>query len=110
MAPVDPQARLLALTRDYAARLPERVAELQEAGAALARRWDPVTADGLRRALHNLAGSGGSYGFATVSQHARRAELMVAALGPEAPPAEALASLAAELELLAGLAREAAAG
>jgi chemotaxis protein histidine kinase CheA len=103
------EARLAALARDYALRLPERVMELQSALAALARHWDAQAADGLRRGLHNLAGSGGAYGHAAISRHARAAELMVAALGQHAPDPAALAQIHAELSVLGAVAEAAAA-
>ena len=80
MAPPDISAQLAALNRDYAARLPERVAALRASATALNMRWDDAAALELRRLLHNLAGSGASYGLPAVSGHARSAEHALVAL------------------------------
>lgn len=70
----DPLAEALkGLRREYLAEAPARVAELRSLlGPVLA--GDRVALDGLRRALHKLAGSGGSYGFAGVSAASRAGE------------------------------------
>lgn len=66
------------LQREYVAELPARLAELRKDFAAL-NAGEPDAADSIRQRLHKLAGSGGSYGFAEMSQVARNAELWVGA-------------------------------
>jgi HPt (histidine-containing phosphotransfer) domain-containing protein len=70
----DLHAQLQALQQDYAARLPGKAAEISTRYAALRDRWNPVDATELRRLVHNLAGSGASYGFPEVSGGARQVE------------------------------------
>jgi chemotaxis protein histidine kinase CheA len=70
----DPLAEVLrTLRRDYLRDAPQRVAELREQLAAV-ERGDAAALDTLRRSLHRLAGSGGSYGFDVVSSSARAGE------------------------------------
>ena len=70
----DPLAEVMRnLRREYLKGAPERVAELRSLLAKL-NSGDPGALDGLRRAFHKLAGSGGSYGFAAVSTASRAAE------------------------------------
>ena len=66
--------QLRALQQDYAARLPGKAAEITTRFAALRDHWSPVDAAELRRLVHNLAGSGASYGFPDVSAGARQLE------------------------------------
>jgi chemotaxis protein histidine kinase CheA len=66
-------AKLAALRRDYLAEAGQRVAELQDLHARLAG-GERGALDGLRRAFHRLAGSGGSYGFPEVSRVSREGE------------------------------------
>ncbi|MGK5026217.1 Hpt domain-containing protein [Janthinobacterium sp. RB2R34] len=77
---IDPdfRARLRALNDKYAASLP---ALMQAIAAAQARcdtegpRLEPLTA--LHRALHAVAGSAGTFGFASLGQECRRLEQLV---------------------------------
>ena len=66
--------QLTALRKGYASRLPGRAEALAANAADLIQRWDPAAARDLQRHLHNLAGSGASYGFPDVSHAARAAE------------------------------------
>jgi len=93
--------QLAALRASYAERLPARVAALATTAADLAGRWDATEALELQRHLHNLAGSGASYGFPEISRAARAAEeTCAAALAAGAAPSldglrDAIAALGA---------------
>jgi HPt (histidine-containing phosphotransfer) domain-containing protein len=65
------------LRREYAASLPERLAELQS-DLASCREGTEASLASLRVRLHRLAGSGGSYGFLNLSAIAREAERAIA--------------------------------
>jgi HPt (histidine-containing phosphotransfer) domain-containing protein len=70
----DPLAELLRnLRRDYLRDSTERVAELRGLLDRV-QKGDAGAMDELKRALHKLAGSGGSYGFAAVSTASRAGE------------------------------------
>ena len=92
MSSPDLEHQLTALRKGYASRLPGRAEALAANAADLIQRWDPVAARDLQRHLHNLAGSGASYGFPEVSHAARAAEdACNAALGAgDDPPLTAL--------------------
>ena len=101
MSSPDLERQLVELRRGYAERLPARAETLAAAAADLSQRWDPAAATELKRQLHNLAGSGASYGFPDISHAARVAEdACAAALDAGASPA--LASLLDALAALAG--------
>ena len=85
----DIHAQLQALQQDYAARLPGKAAEIAARLAALRERWCPEDATELRRLVHNLAGSGASYGFPEVSTGARRVEHALDAALAASPAASA---------------------
>ena len=61
------------LRREYAASLPERLAELQSDLGSW-RAGAEASLASLRVRFHRLAGSGGSYGFVNLSALAREAE------------------------------------
>jgi HPt (histidine-containing phosphotransfer) domain-containing protein len=61
------------LRREYAASLPERLAEIRS-DLASCREGTGASLASLRVRLHRLAGSGGSYGFVKLSALAREAE------------------------------------
>lgn len=63
----------LRLQREYIAEFPARLAELRKDIAALGA-GEPDAAVSIKRRLHKLAGSGGSYGFPELSREARDAE------------------------------------
>lgn len=102
----DIHLRLRALQLDYAARLPDKALEISSRFATLRSNWSPDEAMELRRLVHNLAGSGASYGFPEVSVGARKAEhaLDAALAAPPTTPAEfdvvgdALSALATTLD------------
>ncbi len=101
MSSPDLERQLVALRKGYAERLPARADVLAAIAADLAQHWDATAALELKRHLHNLAGSGASYGFPDVSQAARAAEdaCSVALAGGPSPP---LVPLMSALEALAG--------
>ena len=76
----DPLAEVMrGLRREYLKGAPQRLEELSAQLAAL-EKGDAAQLDALRRGLHKLAGSGGSYGFDEVSQAARAGEHFAKAL------------------------------
>lgn len=97
--PTDPdfRARLAALNDKFAATVPPTMASIAEA-LAQCRRLDGALPEQaplhrLHELLHGLAGSAGTFGFATLGQEARRIEQMVRAVmrgegGWQAIPAE----------------------
>ncbi len=70
------QEKLQALRSEFAASLPQRLAQIREAARDL--RTDPshtLALDGtFRRLVHNLAGAGGTFGFHQLGQEARELE------------------------------------
>lgn len=66
--------RLQALREDYVARLPERIADIEQDWAAVAGQAAPHAGDRLYRKLHSLAGSAGTFGLADLSRQARSIE------------------------------------
>ncbi len=85
----DPAARLAALQRDYLAQLPQRLAAIEEAWSRLAAdSWAVEPARELLRLVHNLSGSGATFGVAELSAAAREFEQQLqAAIGERSPPA-----------------------
>lgn len=76
----DPMAEVMRnLRREYLKSAPERVQELRSLLEAV-RRIEPGALDGLRRAFHKLAGSGGSYGFQQISTTSRAGEHLAVAV------------------------------
>lgn len=73
-------AELAKLQQNYAAALPAKVAEIRDAWAAAidGKRLDRL-AD-LRRLAHGMTGSGGAFGYSSVSTAARALEVFVQAL------------------------------
>jgi HPt (histidine-containing phosphotransfer) domain-containing protein len=94
----DLPAQLRALQQGYAQRLPDRTAEIATRFAALCDRWNPDEAIELRRLVHNLAGSGASYGFPAVSSGAREVERALDAAITGTPSASSLAAVGTALE------------
>lgn len=82
---------LLELQRDYLSSLPARLEELRKDVDAL-RQGAPEAASSLRTRLHQLAGSGGSYGFSDLSAIARDGERWLTA-HPIAGDASGLAAI-----------------
>lgn len=77
---IDPdfRARLRALNEKYAAGVPallQAIAQAQERCDSEGPRLEPLTA--LHRALHAVAGSAATFGFAALGQECRRIEQLV---------------------------------
>lgn len=70
--PSDPVLELKELQEYFAGRLPERLAELEEAWAAVAASgWEMGRVKTLHRLAHSLTGAGSTFGFPEVSRAAR---------------------------------------
>lgn len=99
----DPAARLAALQRDYLAQLPHRLTAIEEAWSRLAAGdWAPEPVRELHRLVHNLSGSGATFGIAELSTAARSFEQQLqAAIGHRSLPAtEVLAQMQSALAQL----------
>ncbi|HVG08361.1 MAG TPA: diguanylate cyclase [Thermoanaerobaculia bacterium] len=73
--PSDPVVELKELQEYFAGRLPERLAELEEAWAAVAESgWETGRVRTLHRLAHSLTGAGSTFGFPEVSRTARMLE------------------------------------
>lgn len=72
--------QLRALRREYLADSTQRVDELRRLLARLSSGERAALPD-LRQAFHRLAGSGGSYGFPSVSARSREGERLAVRLG-----------------------------
>lgn len=96
------EAMMKKLGRDYLRDSPARVAELRAALGAV-EQGAAGAIDTLRRLLHKLAGSGGSYGFDDVSTSARAGETVARRLfeSGAAPAAAELAALRASVDAVA---------
>ena len=71
----DLDARLAVIRRAYIAELPRKITDLNLAwNDAQANDWQPVQVQVLHRLVHNLAGSGATFGFSVVSDCARALE------------------------------------
>lgn len=69
------QAMLKALSDDYAAKLPEKLGQIEQAWEQLPKdRWDEESFQNLHRMVHSLTGSGKTFGFALLSDAARKLE------------------------------------
>src|SRR3954454_8578974 len=98
------QAQVDLMTQQYARRLPEKIARIEETWLALQHSWDGETRDILLRQIHNLTGSGATFGFSTLSVRAREAEQFLKGLGYGAAGPEH-AQLERFVALLAGIKR-----
>lgn len=74
------EQQLRELRDEYLADSTQRVDELRHLLARL-NQGERAALPDLRQALHRLAGSGGSYGFPSVSTRSREGELLAARLG-----------------------------
>lgn len=73
--PADFQAKLRAMSDDYAAKLPEKLGQIERAWEQLPEdRWDDDGFEMLHRMVHSLTGSGKTFGFALLSDVARNFE------------------------------------
>lgn len=72
------QAKLKALSDIYAAQLPEKIGQLEQAWRQLQQTgWNEEGAESLRRMVHGLAGAGKTFGFSLLSDVARKLESYV---------------------------------
>lgn len=67
------EAYFVQLQREYLVEAPARLGELRKDLGAI-RAGEPEAVDSLKSRFHRLAGSGGSYGFPTISDVSREAE------------------------------------
>jgi len=73
--PEDFQAKLNILSDAYAAQLPEKIEQIEQAWSQLNRsEWDEAGFQTLHRMVHSLIGSGKMFGFALLSDVARNLE------------------------------------
>ncbi|HYU35623.1 MAG TPA: Hpt domain-containing protein [Thermoanaerobaculia bacterium] len=90
--------------RDYfAARLPERLRQIEDAWTEVrATGWSAGAAHNFHRLVHSLSGAGSTFGFPAVSEAARRLERLLKPVvqGTATPPADETVG-----ELLAGIRR-----
>lgn len=69
------QAQLKTLSDAYAAHLPEKFIQIEQAWGQLSRgEWDEEGFQALHRMVHNLSGSGKTFGFTSLSEVARNLE------------------------------------
>jgi len=75
------EEQLRVLSDGYARKLPEKLAQIGALWGAVRddapASWPLDALSNLHRMLHSLAGSGTTFGFAEVSKHARRAEIVL---------------------------------
>lgn len=70
--------QLKELQEEYASRLPGRIIELEQIWGRIQRRGDSSKDLALlRRKVHSLSGSGTTFGFKQISEHARQIELLL---------------------------------
>lgn len=81
-APLDPdyRAHLQALSDRFAASIPARLAAIEQALAAAGSAPSREQLEAVHGALHTVAGSAGSFGFAVLGDQARRLEQAVRGL------------------------------
>lgn len=82
------QAALKALSADYAAKLPEKLGQIEQAWERLQQEgWNAESLGDLHRMVHSLSGSGRTFGFTLLSDVARNLELRLKQLaqGQKAP-------------------------
>lgn len=99
------QERILALKRSYFDQLPQRILKMKSSWQQLsASNWDSEQYEIFHREIHSLAGSGETFGYRKLSQHARQLEKLFLKTAPASPPhqelAEQLAALLTALEEL----------
>lgn len=74
------QEQLQALRAAYAAQLPDKIRQLEEAWAALQLTWNDEDFKAMHRMVHGLTGSGATFGFAMLSEAARTLEIFMKGL------------------------------
>ncbi len=63
-----------ALCADYAARLPTRIAQIEQAWQELRSDWKPEKAKSFYTMIHKLAGTGATFGFPGLTEVGRAME------------------------------------
>lgn len=105
------QEQLRLLSAGYAEKLPGKLVQILALWRAVrdddALLWPPETLSNLHRLVHSLAGSGATFGFAEVSRHARRAEVVLKPLAvrgtaPDATQRREIEAALLDLERVAG--------
>lgn len=82
------QAALKALSGDYAAKLPEKLGQIEQTWERLQQEgWNAENLEDLHRMVHSLSGSGKTFGFTLLGDVARNLEmrLKLLAQGQKAP-------------------------
>lgn len=74
---LDLQQQLAELRKAYIAQLPNKLAQMDEICAQLHAKWNAESAMVLYRQMHNLAGSGTTYGFPLITKEAKELELLI---------------------------------
>jgi DNA-binding response OmpR family regulator len=82
--------KMNALRAEYAAHLPNILAELNKNYELLQAAWHPLLFKELHRSVHQLAGEGGSYGFASLSESARPLDSMLQEIKQRATPLDSI--------------------
>jgi HPt (histidine-containing phosphotransfer) domain-containing protein len=98
-SPSDPVLELKELQEYFAGRLPERLAEMDDAWSAVtASGWEEERVRTLHRLAHSLTGAGSTFGYPEVSRTARILErFLKAALDGSGPAGEGAANQVARL-------------
>ncbi len=102
------QKRIADMQADYAAKLPERIAGIEQLWSGLpAAGLAAAELEELIRAVHGIAGSGAIFGMAAVSDAARNLELHLESIRARGGPAgtaenERVAALIAAIKDAAG--------
>ncbi|MFN7086277.1 MAG: diguanylate cyclase [Burkholderiales bacterium] len=92
--------QLQELREKFRKQLPARITAVDDAARGFAHgEWDPAAARELRRLLHSLAGSAGTFGFSAVGEAARKAEARLESL-LEIPATPATGQLGEMTQLL----------
>ncbi|HSS48139.1 MAG TPA: Hpt domain-containing protein, partial [Thermoanaerobaculia bacterium] len=92
------------LRRYFASRLPERLTEVEDAGAAAREAgWAAEPLRRFHRLAHSLVGAGTTFGFPGVTEHARTLErlLRVHLDGGSPPPVAEIAEILGRLRTAA---------
>lgn len=81
---IDFQTRLKSLSDDYAATLPEKLDQIEQAWSRVPRgNWDEESFQNLHRLVHSVTGSGATFGLALLSESARNLEEYLKRLADE---------------------------
>ncbi len=104
MDALEDDAGVAELRRYFAGRLPDRLTEIEEAGAAAQESgWTAEPVRQFHRLAHSLVGAGATFGFPDVTLHARSLERLLKAhlAGGPAPAAGEVAEILGRLRAAA---------